>query len=343
MLRSEKNEDRIRELLYEVYSYDKKSYSTKKQYEIPEGGVETVPIDCNKTEEEYKNFIIKLMTERGGIREKDAILYTRDMSNYILAITHDSVNPDNKAENYEILEHIGDATVNKCTTWYLKNRFPDIVKMGTSGVQILSKQKMLLVSKAFLSSFGTQLGLSDYIRYRPLKIKSQDQVDDEKAQYVIKDNSMKEDSFEAFFGAMESTIDETEGVFGIGYSIVFSILTSFFDEQIIPTTVDELTDPVTKIKEIFDARRKMGDAYSTERPLDTSVFVSVTLNTIEGDKISFRGEQVFYTEGVSYKIALRKATDSMLSILQNLGINYSKKKTPVSIEQIRRLFPGPGR
>ena len=213
----------------------------------------------------YRKFIVDLIEKRGNVIRSEAEHYTdaTAMPTFIKAMTHDSVNPHDRADNYEMLEHLGDATVNKSATWYLKNRFPDIVKRGDLGVQIISKQKSLITSKPFLAKYSEFLGFVKFIRYRPLNF-TYSKEDTEGAQstqvkQVVLDRSMKEDVFEAFFAALEQTIDKKEGMVGVGYAVCFKILRSLFDEQDIPYTKNDLVDAKTQLKEIFDKRKRLGD------------------------------------------------------------------------------------
>jgi len=214
---------------------------------------------------EYKKFIINLLVERGNVRVNEAEKFTdKDvMPNFIKAVSHDSVNYEDRSDNYEIYEHLGDATINKSATWYLKCRFPEIIKRGDTGVQIIATQKMLIVSKPYLSKFCDKIGLSKFIRYRPLEyvflkegVTHSDKVNVKK---INLDRSMREDVFEAFFGCLEEVIDYKEGFVGVGYSVVFKILSSIFNEESIPTTKNLLVNAKSQLKEIFDARSKFGD------------------------------------------------------------------------------------
>jgi hypothetical protein len=73
------------------------------------------------------------------------------------------------------------------------------------------------------------------------------------------DLSMEEDAFEAFFAALEEVIDDKEGMVGVGYSVAYSVLASFYDQRNIPTSLNDLVDSKTQLKEIFDKRTRFGD------------------------------------------------------------------------------------
>ena len=223
-------------------------------------------IQVKENDAAYRKFLIELLVKRGKLKEKEAENYTdaTAMTRFGLAMTHSSVYPSDPEKNYEMLEHLGDAIVNCVTTWYLKNRFPDIVKWGNRGVQYLSKQKSLITSKPYLAEFAKLLGLVRFIRYRPLQYTlSKAAVEGAPSaivtQTVTMDISMEEDVFEAFFAALVEVIDEKEGLVGVGYSVAYSILSSFYDERDIPTSLNDLVDSKTQLKEVFDKRARMGD------------------------------------------------------------------------------------
>jgi dsRNA-specific ribonuclease len=216
----------------------------------------------------FRKFLIELLVKRGKMKEIEAERYTdpNAMAKFELAMTHSSVFPSDPAKNYEMLEHLGDAIVNCITTWYLKNRFPDIVKWGNRGVQYLSKQKSLITSKPYLAEFAKLLGFIRFIRFRPLQYTFAKTAEGGPGtitvQTVTMDRSMEEDVFEAFFAALVEIIDERESLVGVGYSVAYSILSSFYDEREIPTSLNDLVDAKTQLKELFDKRARFGDKVS---------------------------------------------------------------------------------
>lgn len=229
-----------------------------------------IPDIIQGSRDEYRKFIIDLLETRGNVLREEAEKYTDSsgMNAFEKAVTHDSVNPTARAENYEMLEHLGDASVNKATTWYLKSRFPEIIARGDPGVQIISKQKSLLTSKPYLARYSDMLGLTKFIRYRPLNYTYANTNADPTAiapvyKKVTLDRSMREDVFEAFFGCLEEVLDAKEDIIGIGYALVYRILASFYSQQYIPTTKNELVDAKTQLKELFDKRKKSGNTIRT--------------------------------------------------------------------------------
>lgn len=245
-------------------------------------------VQVKESDESFRKFLINLLVQRGKLKQREAENYTDpiSMSKFELAMTHSSVFPSDPSKNYEMLEHLGDAIVNCITTWYLKNRFPDITKSGNRGVQYLSKQKSLITSKAYLSEYSKLLGLVQFVRFRPLqytfaKTSEESEQGTVGIQTVTLDRSMREDIFEAFFAALVEVIDGKENLVGIGYSVAYSILSSFYDERDIPTSLNDLVDSKTQLKEIFDKRRRFGDsvAWKTdEKTKQFSIFIHFQQN-----------------------------------------------------------------
>jgi dsRNA-specific ribonuclease len=253
--------------------------------------------------ETYRNFIINFLMTRGNLKKTEAEKYTEDMNLYIQAVTHDSVIPTDLTFNYEMLEHLGDETVNKCATWYLKNRFPQIMKRGDKGVSIFSSQRAILKAKPKLAEFCQRIGLVNFIRYRKLEYEFYKEglslqstsklIEQKNIKSIVMDNSMKEDAFEAFFAAIEMTIDNTEGMIGIGYSVVFKILSSIFDEETISIYPYDLIDFKTQLKEIFDKRRatyKDKETYQSVKTDDgNTISLEISIHTgpiLQGDLAS---------------------------------------------------------
>src|SRR3989344_5172716 len=59
---------------------------------------------------DYRKFVIDILVNRGKVNLKHAEKYTENMNTFLLAISHDSVDPTNLGNNYELLEHLGDST-----------------------------------------------------------------------------------------------------------------------------------------------------------------------------------------------------------------------------------------
>lgn len=167
----------------------------------------------------------------------DKITNPEGMRLYEQSFTHSSVS----SINYEWLEILGDATLNKCIVWYINNRFPML--QNADGVKVIARLKINLVSKNNFSEIAERLGFLPFIRF-----------DQENMKTKVNIKSMLEDVFEAFFGATELLIDKLVGP-GSGYGICYHLLKNIMDPLPISLKYEDLYDPITRLKETFDIFR----------------------------------------------------------------------------------------
>jgi len=167
----------------------------------------------------------------------DKITNAEGMKLYEQAFTHSSVSHT----NYEWLEILGDATLNKCIVWYINNRFPQLQNEG--GVKVIARLKINLVSKNNFSEIAERLGFMPFIRY-----------DEQNMKTKVNMKSMLEDVFEAFFGTTEMLIDQ-HVCMGAGYGICYHLLKNIMDPIPISLKYEDLYDPITRLKETFDGFR----------------------------------------------------------------------------------------
>jgi dsRNA-specific ribonuclease len=74
------------------------------------------------------------------------------------------------------------------------------------------------------------------------------------ADKETRDTKMKktlEDVFEAFFGTTQKLVD-SEIRMGVGYSICYNIIQNLFEKMPISLKYEDLYDPKTRLKEVFD-------------------------------------------------------------------------------------------
>jgi len=161
----------------------------------------------------------------------DLLLSRQDL--YEQAFTSKSYDPK---INYEVFEHLGDASANSFVPWYFFRRFPQF--NCTEGVQVLARLKINYSSKQTFSSIAEKLGFWPHIR----------------ASAAEKQSSRKallEDVFEAFIGVTIYILDEEFAV-GVGFNVVYDILKSIYDEMPISLKFEDLYDAKTRLKELFD-------------------------------------------------------------------------------------------
>lgn len=159
------------------------------------------------------------------------------MKLYAQAFTHSSANP----VNYEWLEILGDATLNKSIVWYINNRFPQL--QNADGVKVIARLKIKLVSKNNFSEIAEQYGFLPFII-----------MNEENMKTKLNIRSVLEDVLEAFFGATEILVDRHFGQ-GSGYGICYRLLANIMDRKHISLRYEDLYDPITRLKETFDIFR----------------------------------------------------------------------------------------
>ena len=198
---------------------------------------------------EYYKFIYNLMSSYGFLTaaEIDKILDKDGMKIMTTAVTHWSLREE---EDYDIWETLGDSTLNKIMIWYMYRRFPH------ASSEQLTEAKKINVSKGQFPIYAQTLQLPQYVRYKNIQYQSGKNI-----LTISLDKSMKEDTFEAFFGALEFLID-SKIILGSGYLIVYNIVTHILDQQQMTIDLSKIKDSITQLKEIFDSRKKLGDSYT---------------------------------------------------------------------------------
>ena len=214
---------------------------------IVKKSIQTAKVHDIQNISEFKTFLIDLLINKGNVTKQTAemIFDEKGLEFIKIAFTHPSMLEQDSYEYYELL---GDVTLNKCITWYMYRRIPKL-KTLPNFAMIMSELKKKYVSKKIFSAYCKKIGLDKYIRWRQLSLVEKDFIKE-----VIVDDSMLEDVFEAFCGALEDLID-TRVIVNSGVSIIYNIIASIMDEVQIVTNLDELFDPKTQIKELVEDTR----------------------------------------------------------------------------------------
>lgn len=277
---------------------------------------------------DFKEMISNVL-KLGKIKQKYIdILTNEDSLKYynsaFTAYTADTVN------NYEFYEQLGDASAGNFIVWYMYKRFPQL--KCEKGIKVVSRLKGNYGSKQTFFKIAEQLGFWPFISA------SVEQRSKEK-------KSLLEDSMEAFIGVTESLID-MQFRHGIGYCIVYDILSAIFDGIPISLKYEDLIDAKTRLKELFDAYKNLGKleyidsrddmfAYSqallippekdildehTKRYIQTlEKQINTIENTIKDIRYKFPKKQIGSGQA-SLKIdAQQRAAENALLHLENLG------------------------
>lgn len=186
----------------------------------------------------FKKFIVNFL-KLGKLSSKmcDEMTDEKNIKLFEMAFTSPSVNKDC---NYESFEHSGDKTVNKFIVMFIKNKWPFL---RYNGVDVVSRCLIKYGSKDTLSSIADKLGFWEHILA----------TDIERGH---RKKPLLEDTFESIFGAIEDIIDSKKGP-GVGFSVCYRILYKIFNNPNlvkISLAYNNLFDPKTRLKEIFDRR-----------------------------------------------------------------------------------------
>ena len=190
---------------------------------------------------DFKEMIHSFL-RRGNLKAKYINLLTTNdnMILYGKAFTSDTVNPD---DNYEIFEQLGDVSANKFLVWYSYKRFPQL--FCPAGVKVVAQLRINYGSKKTFFKIGETLGFWQFISAS----------EDERSRNK---KSLLEDVFEAILGVTEYILDNAFRV-GVGYGIVYDILTNIFNDEEMSLEYDDLKSAKTRIKEFFDKNTTLGE------------------------------------------------------------------------------------
>lgn len=199
---------------------------------------------------DFKHMITKLL-QRGKLKPKyiEKLTDQKGMKEYGLAFTARTADAIN---NYERFEQIGDVTVNKFIVWYAYRRFPQLD--CTDGVKVVARLRINYGAKEFFGSLGEDLGFWPFISA------AEDGV--ERNQYFRNRNKkdLLEDCVESFIGCTEYLLDKAFRP-GVGYGIVYDILSNIFDDISMSLMYEDLYDAKTRLKETFDTYKDLGGWY----------------------------------------------------------------------------------
>lgn len=195
----------------------------------------------------YDYLYILLTSESLGNLKEDKvkdILSAINMKEFTAAWTHRSANT---SRNYEVYEYLGDPICNEFLARYLHVRFPKIIS---------SKWKTRLYnnlkSGATYASRAIDLGMDKFIIYgnemetflRKTKTKGENQA------YI----EMVGDVFEAFAGCLSDVLTKLGYEYAVAIGILHRIFKYTFDRMPISLNPLDITDPVTRLKELYESK-----------------------------------------------------------------------------------------
>ena len=193
--------------------------------------------------------LIQGLLRQGKLKPKYISVLTNDKNMLAYGDAFTAASADAKS-NYEIYEQLGDLVVNQFIVWYSLRRFYQL--NCPLGVKVLARLRINYGSKDSLSEIGEELGFWDYISAKfdgpekNVKYRSRNKKD------------LLEDCVEAFIGCTAWLLDQ-EFRPGVGYAIAYDILASIFDKKDMSLRYTDLYDDKTRLKELFDSRKNLGN------------------------------------------------------------------------------------
>jgi dsRNA-specific ribonuclease len=197
---------------------------------------------------DFKKLIIGLL-DRGKLKPKyiESLTDEKSMLAYGKAFTAASADTKN---NYEQFEQLGDVTANKFIVWYAYQRFPQLD--CPEGVKVVARLRINYGAKESFAPLAEKLGFWDYISAQ------EDGVERGTKYRNRYKKDLLEDTFEAFIGCTEYLLDKKFRP-GVGYGIVYDILSDIFNELNMSLKFEDLFDAKTRLKETFDAYPQLGE------------------------------------------------------------------------------------
>lgn len=286
--------------------------------------------------------LIRGLLKRAGLQEEtiNRIWATpRYVQMFETAFVHKSYDSDAK-RNYEKVENLGDLVLNMAIVNYVVRKHFDILSADW-----LANIKHRMISGVKFARIATRLGFFEHIKYgdklvrvgQEFKSFSETLASEmASADDLIRDSkqyrSLLEDVFEAFCGTLQLIVNDLAGMdAGPGYAVCYEFIKSIIDETGVPLTQEEVFDPITTVKEIYDAQgwpSKAREQVLTRRLDDGKV--QATYYVTEGRMRNTQStRRILFGLGTAgeEKAARREAAKATLKILkQRYNIEHRTKK-----------------
>lgn len=262
-----------------------------------DGGVEPV-IYRGSRGRDFKELISRVL-DLGKLKQhyKELLLTDDSMKVYNDVFTSNSVDLDN---NYEVYEQLGDVHAGSFLVWYMYRRFPQL--MHPEAVKIVARLKINYGARASFFDISDKLGFWEFIT-----------ATEEERSRERKD--LLEDVFEAFIGATALILDNKIRQ-GVGYAIVYDILSSIFDGINISLKYEDLYDAITRLKEVFDYFKDSIGTQVKEFTKDEKLTTFIIYRNFKGRK-----EEIGRGVAARKQDAEQKAAQQALNNLKRIGFS----------------------
>ena len=227
---------------------------------------------------------------------------------------HKSVDEE---DNWEFYECIGDSIVGASIMQYFPLKFPHL--RNSASVKILARLKINVGSREYLAPISTNLGFDKFIKLGPEERLS---------------NKHREDCLEAFLGCLTLCInnhinpkEDISEYKSLGSSIAHKFMFKQLDKLKISLNPDDLWDPKSKLKELFDKNQQNKLRYEYKERITSedgtkcyTTFIYVTID----NKEEMVGKGTHFDKKRSEKLAAKQALDT----LQSKGLKTGKQFRP---------------
>lgn len=212
--------------------------------------------------DDFKALINKLLI-KGKLKKKyiDLLTNEKNIQIYDDLFTSDKVRKG--IHNYQFYETIGDAVAGNFLVDYSFDRFPFL--QNEEGVQVVARIVIAYGAKKTFAPIAEKLGFWPFIS------SSQEDRNRNKVDLL-------EDVFEAFIGGTSFILNE-QFRRGVGFGICYDILESIFNELPMSLRYEDLFDPKTRLKEIFDANKELGQLTYKEKVENNDKGYRITTST----------------------------------------------------------------
>lgn len=222
----------------------------------------------------FKKFMVDLY-KIADLKDKHIYLLTNtnEMKFYRMAFTHPSFNPE---INYQFLEFKGDPIVNYCLIRYISHRFPKI-----ESINWLTKIFHKFESKRTLSQIAEANGFLPHILYGQQIKNILNHKNYEKTETYL---SMLEDVIEALFSAIFEVLSKNFNI-ATAMNICYIILSNLSDKIEFKIHHDDIFDPRTRLKELFDSQNWSFKDHNSTTKQDGKYVSKIWYTNDEGNDI----------------------------------------------------------
>ena len=232
---------------------------------------------------EFKEFLRQQLS-RASLKKSVIQELLKDLDSWRKCFTHKTFN---EKENYETLEFYGDKIVMSGAANFIRHSFGENIKTPVWLTRIYHH----IVSSKVLAAVGMKQGFSKFLRINRDLIR-EDLDKKSVPHYVpIEDHkvyrSIVEDTIEAFFGQLSIALEKKISR-GASVEICARILDSYYRSANIDIGYDNIFDPITRVKELYQSKLKWSgtDADADGRRTKTKYLV---------EEIEERDGSIIYT------------------------------------------------